>query len=82
MLSHVDNDPRVGSSVIARNDFLNGSTTRTVLAVVFTVVSISVRSGSRYGSSGSGQKSKESQRSSHIDESSLLSLLRVKGGID
>jgi hypothetical protein len=72
VLGHVDNDPRVGSSVIAGNDLLNGSTARAVLAVVFTVVSVSVRSGSRDGSSGSGQKSKDSQRSSHTDKSSWL----------
>lgn len=72
MLGHVDNDPRIGSSVIAGNDLLNGSIGRAVLAVVFTVVSVSVRSGGRNGSSGSGQKSKNGQRGSHIDESSLL----------
>jgi hypothetical protein len=73
VLGHVDNDTRVGSSVIAGNDLLNGPTARAVLTVVFTVVSVSVRSGSRSGSSGSGQKSKNGQRGSHIDECSLLS---------
>jgi hypothetical protein len=56
MLSHVDDDSGVGSSVTGRNEFLNSTGTRAIVVVMVVVVG---RNGCRDGSTGGSQEGKE-----------------------
>jgi hypothetical protein len=57
MLSHVDDDSGVGSSVTGRNEFLNSTGTRAIVVVMMVVAG---RNGCRDGSTGGSQEGEES----------------------